>query len=398
MPIDYIAKQAGELNNQIPANEMLDRAVEVPGKKFFNYSALTAGELNLMIELDRLEVYKSFYPELKKDIEQAERVIYNALKNGLHNVSTGFTGSFNEIAQGAIAKVIKAKRLNNPAGAFKNTGAKNPMDNIGNLIDELDCTTVKKEWQAKNAELNRVIGNGGGFDQELYDEVQRLRKKYDECEGQNADIAWLNEHLQDSAHHMLYTFASNSRPGAVRTKRTFHNAAIGIIAKETNLDYTNLKDWLRLGVLRSNAKRMKIQGLRTGLLNESQTIDAIAQYQFNQEREGVNEIATAVVLAIIALVSAAVTAAAKMIDAAEKTKQTRIAASAAGIGTPQWGPEPSDFEGTGPDGSGGDDGSGSDDKKLFGLNQNYVIGGTLLAGGLLLPTIIGDPKKSNKSK
>lgn len=156
------------------------------------------------------------------------------------------------------------------------------------------------------------------------------------CEAQNRYKRMLNEHLEDSAHHLLYEYviSPNAAPATVAAKKVLHTGVIDSLATITGLSRNNLRLWIRNGTLRNNAKR------GAGALQPEETIPALKQ----AVEQGVGGLPAAVIVAIISAISAAVAGTLQLIAQMNATEQAKIRATAATIGQPNFGPLKSDWE------------------------------------------------------
>lgn len=364
--------------SDIPMNEWADRGKEVPRARKIDYSGITDGELTALLMLEQLNIYKGFNQDVKrKELEQAYNLVENAFRHGLQNFSrSNLTGNFDPLASQVIKTLLKAKNKKKPAGAQLVSSSKS--DSIGSLlIPKVDCNKFRDELMRWTRLEQTYLLPGSGVPAgmtygDVAGKVSEARREYEKCLSQNSDIDILNEHLEGSAHHLLYIYAQNSgSPAAVVTKRVLHSGAVGGISDATKLSYENLKLWMRNGVLRRNA-----QG-GAGLLTPEQTISAISQ----AESKGISDFGAtaAIIVAVIAIVKGAADVVISILDKIERDKRNRIIASAQGIGTPQFGPEVSDWSGYNRQNLGGNNGGDG----LFSGNTPLLIGGGLLALGAL---------------
>lgn len=180
----------------------------------------------------------------------------------------------------------------------------------------------------------------------------------------------LNEHLEGSAHHLLYEYQENPNLATptVAAKKVLHEGAVGALANITGISRQNIRLWLRNGVLRENAKR----GI--GALQPEQTIPALAE----AERQGISGLPVPVILAIIAAISSAIAGTLQLIAGLKAAEQERLRFAAQTIGQKNFGPLASDWQ------MGGQNG-GQDIQEENG-GENNIIPIVAAAAGLYLIT------------
>lgn len=293
-----------------------------------NYQRMTRGEMRLALMAEQLNILGSWYGD--EEFKKGEQKLINTLRRGLHGATDpGSIGAnTNPVMQMVAREIKKARQLRNPAASVLvrsiSTGINDP------LVPMKDCSKVFDE--AMKLDLPTV---------EKYKNAARL---VDECVRQNNESKLINENLESGAHHLLYEFLTGTQ-GSTRaqTKSVLHRNAISSLADITHLDRDNLRLWIRNGVMRKNTE------FGADPLQPEQTISVLKNAW--QKEENIGEIFTGIA-AVISAIASAVGATLALLGALDQAKRQQIQSAAAGIGTPTFGPEESDWSGGGATGSG----------------------------------------------
>jgi len=361
------------------ASEIKDRAKLLKPAPFYNTSALSEGELNLYLLAQRAKMLSEFYPEnqsLRASFESLRDVLYNGLHRGLnlaHLSQRLKTGPASGWLSWADRGTDPGQGLEN---LFEDAG---PDGAAVRGIPQVDCVAKyplipQQQWFMMNPNATpaqyTTYSNG----------VQDLRFA---CSKENVWRGVLNTNFEKSAHHPLYRFEANpnSATATVAAKAVLHSNSMATLANLSKISTTNIRDWQINGILAQNIAK------GAGPLTPQETIEGLKQAQ----TEGIGSLSVAAVIAIITAITAAVGAATSMIIAIkqkEPTAATVFEQTTQGWGTPQWGPEKTDWQGTG-GGSGSQPGGGGIPGGNFfdNLTQAEKIGlGVAAAGAVLLLT------------
>jgi hypothetical protein len=325
---------------------MSDRSAQVPNKTAVPLGLISDGEAYLQLVLQEAQILAAYYPE---DIQMRKAV--TIIKNGLtSNLTKGHWSLFDSQSTSAageaikIANSINAKQGVKSSGYFQKNGIGDPI-----IQYETDC----------NYYLYDYPGNpSGGFTDPDYLNCMKLK-------------TWaplFNEHLENSGHYPMYEFKNTPDDMAATgaAKRLVHQAGIDAIVSDTGLDSSLIRQWYRLGILRKNAQNADIGPM--------QVEETIARLKFGAE-QGIGVLPVAVVLAIIALISTAITATVQIVVACKTAKGAASAFSTNNpFGLPPYKPGTEDFPGSAGGGNGGG-GTGSDNTLLY-------VGAAAAAAGL----------------
>lgn len=293
---------------KIVAVSGINGTTAVPQKNYIDTFNFSEGEITAVLLYEQLNIIGSQQPS--PEIEDYKAAIQDALFKGLNSADGVkiISRIKNPELRSVLARATKQTRTNNPAR--NNIGISDP------LIPIQDCSIY----------LNSAYG-------------QNNPQAFADCENQNRYKRMLNEHLEGSAHHLLYEYTQNpnSKPPTVATKTVLHRGTIDSLASITKISRQNISLWLRNGVLRNNANR----GI--GVLQPEDTIPALQQAQ----QQGIGFLETAVIIAIIQAIAAAVAGTLALIAQMKATEQAQIRATAATIGQPNFGPLPTDWASAG---------------------------------------------------
>lgn len=341
---------------KVPADERRDRGKEVPRKGYINYTAMTEGETRLALLREQVRILKAYYPEVR-DLAIADELITNALETGLHGISY-MPGNGAAFARKAIQQ---AKKNTKPAaGIF--IGRRRIDAGLGDLITLQNCN-------------NYLNPNSPQYSYE----------NYQKCVEANKNKELLNEHLEDSSHHMLYEYAGdlNSRPAVVAAKGVNHRNVVSRISEMLEFGRGNMVYWMRNGVMRNNAKN------GTEPYQPEDTITALSdstEYPGLSGTAGIGVFPFAAVAAIIGAIASAIAATAGFVQAMKPSQAQQLRQIAQGIGTPTWGPEGIDWGGGGSNGEGGGSNGGGGGSNSGGGNNS---GGADSGLSKAAPIIIG---------
>ncbi|NUO01006.1 MAG: hypothetical protein HUU01_10370 [Saprospiraceae bacterium] len=315
----------------IPANEYRDRGKRVGAQPFLNYGQMTVGETRLALASEQAKILAAYYPEMKEFAVGAQE-LDNLLYKGLHQ------GIYLGLSAPAFVRraVGQARGKTQPEGG----GILQRRASVGNLIPFEDCDALMTATQDPWAQHEEYIYTENA--QSLF------------CRERNGEIQILNQHLEKSAHHLLYEYVTNANtvPGIVATKHVLHRNAVSKVGQLFVFDRANLVLWLRNGVMRNNA------------LNGAPPYQPEVTINALKPGAGVGEpITLAAITGIITAIIGAVSATVALLKALKAAKEQEIKTVAQGIGTPTFGPEQGDWKnwagssqpGATPEGEGGKD-------------------------------------------
>lgn len=342
----------------IPEDEIADRSKGVPNRSFIDYPQMTDGHLRLQLILEQLNILSGFYPD-NQELFQAQVQLSDYLAKGIGSPFIGITKMIPFLRK----EIRKARKQTKKASAINNK-----------LIDLDDCSKYLV------------------WDENPYGDWEwRETDEYDKCKKDNRYKGLLNDHLEETSHHLLYNYIeqANQSPTIVVAKSLQHSLAIENLAKITGLGKSNLKLWVRNGILRSNVSHgmqplqpeTTIHALKTGgkvlteVSNSSSQVSGFITGAF-------------LVLKILSAATAAILAANKLISNMKPTEKQQMQNASANFGLDSFGPEDGDWpqnEGGGNNNSGGNNnGGGNNNNPPSSLltKQNLIIGG--VAAFLLL--------------
>lgn len=328
----------------VPQDEWRDRAILVPKARPINFGLLTEGETKLALVQEQAEILASYYPEVPALYDGA-RQLDNILRSGLHDGMHLPPGTPDFVRK---AVEVARKKTNPNMGIF----TKPRMSNSPGLgeVPLLNCNLARNSGESRAH--------------------HRMRERV--CNEKNEDVRLLNSFLERTAHHLMYEFAKGNIPARVTTKQVLHRNAVSTFTELFEFPRDNMVSWLRNGVLRYNIQN------NAPPLQPEETISRLGE----SFAAGIGEPLTiAAVTGIIAAVSAAAGATARLIADLKAERQNRIRNTAQGIGTPTFGPEKEDFEGGG---------------GLLGGNSGTGI--LLIGGAAAFYFLSGNNKSSKPSK
>lgn len=330
----------------IPSSEWTDRGRNVAAPTYMNYSAMTEGELRAALVYDQLKIYSEFYPE-NQDYRRAAAVLQDAIFTGLHGPSLPNSALSGGQAY-AFARTLleRSRRLTQPAAHymvnrpaigkgrddfFDPVAALELFGALASLVGHPDQVTEK---QPQVGFLLPILGISLFAKKKKEPTTAELQAKYQKL---------LNEKLEGSSHHILYNFVANpnAESGTVAAKTLNHRLAVAKWAEITGLSEENIRQWLRNGVLRGNAK----QGIAPLTPEDSiETLRVGVPQKNASASSGVGEpITIGLVIAILSAISGAVAVTAQLINSLEARDSLRFKSSLGDIGLTPFGPEETDW-------------------------------------------------------
>lgn len=281
----------------------------LPKKNFIDPYNWTEGEITAALLFEQVSILNWADPTPEK--QAAKTLIQDALFLGV-NTQAGLEKIRqieNPELRGALIRANKANVARN--------GRPNSVS--GPLVPLEDCSRY----------IAFTTPGSQQFNPNYYEDYLR-------CVDQNRWRDMLNQHLESSAHHLLYEYEDNpnAAPATVATKKVLHVGAIDAISDISDISRNNLRLWLRNGVLRKNAEA------GAGALQPESTIPALAQ----ASREGIG-LPIPVIVAIIAAISSAIAGTLQLISSMKIAEAQRLRQAAQTIGQQNFGPLASDWMG-----------------------------------------------------
>lgn len=360
----------------IAQNEMRDRAKALPARSFVDYSAMTDGEMKLVLAYEQFRILSAYYPEASEARRSAE-LLKDALFMGLHGPKNRLSGT----DQAQVRRLIDQARSRTAPAAFVIDGRASLLQGIGDIIDR-DTPPIVNDWGSNGngtgSAIDATLPPMPGFSQKDCGKrggifaSKEQKEAFDLCEQQNQYVKLLNEKLEKSGHHILYSFNDkpNQSPQVVTVKTVNHRAAIEKWNEITGLSVDNIRNWIRVGIMRNNA-RVGVEPYQPEKTIEVFRDGVIAKNQ----QQGLGEPLTiAAIVAIISAITAAAGATAALINSLSARDSLRFKSSLGDMGLPSFGPEEGDYLGTG---GAGITAGGFDYKDL-------IIPGALAAGAYFL--------------
>lgn len=329
----------------IPQNEMRDRAKGLPARSFVDYSALTDGEMKLILAYEQFRILSAYYPEAREARRSAE-LLKDALFMGLHGPKNRLSGT----DQAQVRRLIEQARARTAPAAFVMDGRASILQGIGDVIDR-DTPPIVNDWgrdgNGTGSAIDATLPPMPAFTQKDCGKKptgpfknKERREAYDLCAQQNQYVRLLNEKLEKSGHHILYSFNDkpNQSPQVVTVKTVNHRAAIEKWNEITGLSKDNIRNWIRVGIMRNNA-RVGVEPYQP-----EQTIAVFKEGVIAKNQKGVGEPLTiAAIVAIISAITAAAGATAALINSLSARDSLRFKSSLGDMGLPSFGPEEGDW-------------------------------------------------------
>ncbi|MFM9952396.1 MAG: hypothetical protein ACKV1O_30985 [Saprospiraceae bacterium] len=296
--------------DSIPSDEWGQRAALVPRAQYIAYDEMTEGGLKLALLREQLEILSNFYQDNVQYKTALDRVS-QALEG--NRVSGFYSGGTTPMLDAVNKTITKALQKTQPAVGLV------PLENCNRSNSEFAADPRYKDIKSC-----------------LF--CKPIRERYqDRCENLNYYPTVLNEHLEGSAHHMLYKFVKypNLEPNVVSTKSVLHATAIDELSKLSGLNRDNMASWYRNGVMRGNTK--------VGL-NPMQPEQTIQNFK-DSIQAGVGEPLTIAALTLlISAIASAVGGTIALIQKLRASDQVSFENTVRGAGNPSWGPDKGDFQ------------------------------------------------------
>lgn len=292
----------------------------VPKRNVIDPYKWSIAEQKAVLLFDQAEIINSQEPT--EESVKTALMLKSALFDGIN--SPDGRKALNEIPISSVRNTILS--ASKEGSIPKRAGVSDP------LIDVEDCEAIAE--QLVDEDLYDYF-SGGDYDVNIIRQIEDRYSDYlADC---SKDQRWkiiLNNHLENSAHHLLYEYVNNpnSVPGTVTTKTVLQRGAVDTLADIAGVNRSVMRLWLRNGVLRKNATN------GAGALQPEQSIEAVEQ----ASRRGVS-LPVPVVVAVISAISTALTGTIALIAQMKAQEKARLRAAAATIGQQNFGPMVDDW-------------------------------------------------------
>lgn len=353
----------------VPSDEISDRAAGVQPAPYFNPLVMTEGQAYLTLMRNQALTLSQYYPD-RKFYKKAVVLADNALHMGIGAPLP--IGSVDPTLYPVMRAINIFKTQRQPAVMPRqnaSVGSWAAESLVAGVIPQVNQEFVSWWWINDSAYLKTKFKDAQQLKGVLNDIGDKARllprnefeKRWAEFSSKFETLKFVtdlyNKTIDKFSHHPLYNFLPEGRlndyPANVITKNILHAAGIQGCANAGNFSVQNMAMWTRNGILNSN-----IAG-NAGALSPEQTAFQLTGLpakdfpqwlsgkaaQPNKSRPGVNgydEIGNPVVIAVLALVSAAIAAAAQIITSFN-AKNIAAMNSVSGWGTQAYAASESDW-------------------------------------------------------
>ena len=252
----------------IARDEISDRAAEVKPAPFFNPLVMTEGQAYLTLVRDQALTLSQYYPEnrlYRKAVSMAD----NALNAGISGCYRPYIGSVEPLLYPVARAIQIFKDKQGPAVRPRSGGLAGAWADQSLVAGELPNApdfaiwwwNVDREWlkARKVKDLSQM--------QKYIDFVSKLKQKtpdqyylhWQEMRGKYDYLVYVtnlyNDTIDKFAHHPLYNFVPASKspyPAGVITKQILHSAGVQACANAGDFSVENMTMWTRNGILRAN--------------------------------------------------------------------------------------------------------------------------------------------------
>ena len=343
-------------------------------RKFINFANMTDGEMRLTLLADQLSIQAEYYG-LDEYNALSQRLL-STVKQGLHSGKISIGSIPGRLAKAVNKEIGRAMRMKRPAAGKFVKGRSLSKGINGPLIPLRDCEALM-DWDEIDSEEGLSYG--------LVETPESW-----ECKRINDHLRFLNNHLEGSSHHLMYEYLENSAQSnsTVSAKKVLHRNAISKLSEITEVDRTNLRLWLRNGIMRNNVAnntepfqpeqviaKMREAGAKGIWPNTAELNTAISVTNSQSALSG--EPISLIILAIAKALIAAITATAALIQSIQANKRQQLLVAAQGIGTSTFGPEANDWP------------FDPSFQNTPGQNNPPSNNGGLLGGGDMTPLLLG---------
>ena len=229
-------------------------------KDYFNYPLMSRGEFKLHLMASELRLLQQAHPndENVRLWRTGEEYLLNAIHKGLHGPKGCAlpSGSIDAKLYPIVDAIRKAQNGFENAtrhGIILHTRSNtsfgiNPLDQLEPFSNSINGYPYQDGCQMKYCNSNdfpctNYTVTGSDRQCVIYEEKKAI----------------LNQYLEDSAHHILYTFASDEQALKLKPTQNWkigqHILTVTEFSKISGVSIDNMTQWVRLGVMRHNAKR-----------------------------------------------------------------------------------------------------------------------------------------------
>lgn len=287
------------------------------------YTRMTDGELSVALVARQAE-YLYLGTNNKDFLTQA-----NTLKGILNNTVNGIDFS---PGSGALTTWAKNKIKRNDYPAMSAFYRDSSPKRIGQLLSYGDyrqrelneCYKLQKQWEETSWFSFR--------------KKTELRKSWEQCFAAAQYLNTVNQKMEDSGAHLMFSFPSSKSTTAIQTKRVLHKIAVENYSSIFGLSRENIAMWLSNGILAQNIKK------GAGEMHPEETIDFMVQ-NVTGDQVGALPAIIAVIKAVLEIAAVALAATQAIISALNPRDLQIAQANTQGLGTQSFGPEQSDFIG-----------------------------------------------------
>ena len=343
----------------VPGNELPQRGLLVSQSgAYIPYTSMTQGEMRLAILRQQAEIFAQAYPDFP-EYQKAVSMIDNALLQGVSN-GVPFIGALSENLQAVASAIDAASRQTAPAaGQFfgrqslangVRIGAPIIPESISDSCEDY-ATKMANNFYGLNLKTQQWKLASATLPGPMKARKQRWLDYKLQCEITKGIEGILNDRLEKSSHHVLYKSISGQyapiNGTRLDTKRILHVSGIGALANVANVAAPLMDSWAEVGVMRNNAVvgAGPLSSIQSGLYvgaDDSQAWEQYFQWSKNQKVDKIGEPVTAIVIAVLGAVTAALAQAAQMQYALNQKKQLALSA-AQGFGTAAYSAEKGDL-------------------------------------------------------
>lgn len=254
--VEYTAKKDYKMHTQISmlgslplstqselTKPLLDAPKQVVSPRPLDFGKFTEGEAILIILSRRLDIAKAYYGDKDGLYQEAQNMIYQAVKNDVHR-NQAFIGSIprqlNFVAQ-YIKGVVPMTRQ-----------AISRRPGVGSLID-VDCQGALDNLNAVKA---RILTSNPPSPQEIAD----AEAAYNDCLNLERYEDIINGEFYSSGHHILYervplAYQGFINSGVAGAKAVNHKDAISNISRATGISRQVLSEWTENAIMYGNTKQ-----------------------------------------------------------------------------------------------------------------------------------------------
>lgn len=294
----------------MPIDERRDRSKQVRAQKFIDYSRMSEGEARLHLMRRQIQIFADYYSDnkdLRNGLVQLEDYLHDGI--GMKATPSRYLLPFVQ------REIDAARRLQKAA--------------ISGIIPIENCNQYDEMGEDPYGEL-----------------VWMPTDESIDCAKRNYYKKLINEHLEGSAHHLLYHYVlnPNQETATVASKKVWHDLAIEELHKITGLSRSNLKLWIRNGIIANNASKPELGAWQPELTFQKLKAGASAK---------VSAIDPITLTVLVKLFITAVVAVNKLVNDMKNKDREQIKNVAKGIGSTPFGPQETDVKGGNQGGSGG---------------------------------------------